>query len=208
MVYTIEIAGTGVCTSCVYFFDPSASVSIQVREDSQAKSQAWSPFQGTNDYMYVYNFVRAWWPTSCTCTVCVFVEDFKRMMVYSLCFLFRFTLFFPLSVSLFQPLDHQGNLIPDPEADYFLFDRVINVSTTNAVPFGLRGTVIGIYGGTLVHTVYFMLSLCKDSYIYILLIVSQKFCGHEELIENPPISLQKQFGTQLSEHQYFQLHNR
>ena len=46
-----------------------------------------------------------------------------------------------------QPVDHQGNLIPDPEAEYYLFDRVINVSTTNAVPFGLRGTVMGIYGG-------------------------------------------------------------
>lgn len=41
-------------------------------------------------------------------------------------------------------MDHQGNLIPDPEADYNLFDRVINVSTTNAVPFGLRGTITGI----------------------------------------------------------------
>jgi 5'-3' exoribonuclease 1 len=49
-------------------------------------------------------------------------------------------------------LDHQGNLIPDPDADYYLFDRIINVSTTNAVPFGLRGTVIGIYGGMYVYT--------------------------------------------------------
>ena len=55
-------------------------------------------------------------------------------------------------------MDHQGNLIPDPEADYFLFDRIINVSTTNAVPFGLRGTVIGIYGGT---AIYIMISDVK-----------------------------------------------
>ena len=55
---------------------------------------------------------------------------------------------FTLCFAFLQPVDHQGNLIPDPEADYYLFDRVINVSTTNAVPFGLRGTVIGIYGGT------------------------------------------------------------
>lgn len=59
-----------------------------------------------------------------------------------------FFYFYALTWFLAQPLDHQGNLIPDPEADYYLFDRVINVSTTNAVPFGLRGTVIGIYGGT------------------------------------------------------------
>lgn len=46
-----------------------------------------------------------------------------------------------------QPTDRQGNLIPDVDADYQLFDRVVNVSTNNAVPFGLRGTVSGILGG-------------------------------------------------------------
>ena len=46
-----------------------------------------------------------------------------------------------------QPTDRQGNLIPDVDADYHLFDRVVNVSTNNAVPFGLRGTVSGILGG-------------------------------------------------------------
>lgn len=44
-------------------------------------------------------------------------------------------------------MDHQGNLIPDIDTDYELFDRVVNVSTNNAVPFGLRGTVTGIMGG-------------------------------------------------------------
>ena len=63
---------------------------------------------------------------------------YMNVHVYTLCF-----------NCFLQPVDHQGNLIPDPEADYYLFDRVINVSTTNAVPFGLRGTVMGIYGGKL-----------------------------------------------------------
>ena len=52
----------------------------------------------------------------------------------------------------FQPIGHQGNLIPDPEADYELFDRVVNVSISNAVPFGLQGTVSGILGGGLIAT--------------------------------------------------------
>ena len=42
----------------------------------------------------------------------------------------RSLLCFTLTWFLAQPLDHQGNLIPDPEADYYLFDRVINVSTS------------------------------------------------------------------------------
>ncbi len=38
-------------------------------------------------------------------------------------------------------------MVPDPAANYELFDRVVNVSTSSAVPFGLRGTIIGILGG-------------------------------------------------------------
>ena len=47
-------------------------------------------------------------------------------------------------VSLLQPLDHQGNLIPDTEAEYQLFDRVVNVREGYTVPLGLKGVVIGI----------------------------------------------------------------
>ena len=43
-------------------------------------------------------------------------------------------------------MHYQGNLIPDLQADYQLFDRVVNVSASNAVPFGLRGTITGILG--------------------------------------------------------------
>ena len=44
-------------------------------------------------------------------------------------------------------MDYQGNITPDPAADYQLYDRVVNVSSHNAVPFGLTGTVTGILGG-------------------------------------------------------------
>ena len=50
--------------------------------------------------------------------------------------------------------------MPDPKAEYYLFDRVINVAANTAVPFGLKGTVIGIQGGgsnqfSLVHCIQF-----------------------------------------------------
>ncbi|XP_070562062.1 5'-3' exoribonuclease 1-like isoform X2 [Ptychodera flava] len=45
---------------------------------------------------------------------------------------------------LFRPFDCQGNLIPDPEADFQLFDRIINVREGYTVPLGLRGVVVGI----------------------------------------------------------------
>ncbi|XP_002730377.1 5'-3' exoribonuclease 1-like [Saccoglossus kowalevskii] len=45
---------------------------------------------------------------------------------------------------LFRPVDQQGHLIPDPDADYELFDRVINVRDGFTVPLGLRGVVTGI----------------------------------------------------------------
>ncbi|XP_035697172.1 5'-3' exoribonuclease 1-like isoform X1 [Branchiostoma floridae] len=46
---------------------------------------------------------------------------------------------------LFRPVDHQGFLVPDPGADFQLFDRVVNVRDGHGVPLGLRGTVIGIH---------------------------------------------------------------
>ncbi|XP_051553085.1 5'-3' exoribonuclease 1 [Myxocyprinus asiaticus] len=47
---------------------------------------------------------------------------------------------------LFRPLEQQHGVVPDPEAEYHLFDRVINVRESFSVPLGLRGTVIGIKG--------------------------------------------------------------
>ncbi|XP_072297045.1 5'-3' exoribonuclease 1 [Eucyclogobius newberryi] len=47
---------------------------------------------------------------------------------------------------LFRPLEQQQGVVPDPEAEYRLFDRVVNVREGFSVPLGLRGTVIGIKG--------------------------------------------------------------
>ncbi|XP_057713871.1 5'-3' exoribonuclease 1 [Corythoichthys intestinalis] len=47
---------------------------------------------------------------------------------------------------LFRPLEQQQGVVPDPDADYRLFDRVINARESFTVPLGLRGTIIGIKG--------------------------------------------------------------
>lgn len=46
-----------------------------------------------------------------------------------------------------QPFPLVSNLIPDPEAKYQLFDRIVNVRQGFTVPFALRGTVVGIHPG-------------------------------------------------------------
>lgn len=47
---------------------------------------------------------------------------------------------------LFRPLEQQQGVVPDPDSEYRLFDRVVNVRECFTVPLGLRGTVIGIKG--------------------------------------------------------------
>ena len=58
----------------------------------------------------------------------------------------------------FQPLANQGSLVPDPEADFRLYDRVVVVKSGYSVPFGQRGTVVGVpspeEGEMNAHTVY------------------------------------------------------
>ncbi|XP_052224237.1 5'-3' exoribonuclease 1-like [Dreissena polymorpha] len=46
---------------------------------------------------------------------------------------------------LYKPMITSGALIPDSSATYELFDRVVNTRQGFTVPFGLRGTVVGIY---------------------------------------------------------------
>ena len=46
-----------------------------------------------------------------------------------------------------QPHEHFGNIAPDPDADFLLFDRVVHVKMNTTVPFGMRGTIIGIHEG-------------------------------------------------------------
>lgn len=50
-------------------------------------------------------------------------------------------------LSSFQPLERQHGVIPDRDAEFRLFDRVVNVRENFSVPIGLRGTIIGIKGG-------------------------------------------------------------
>lgn len=47
---------------------------------------------------------------------------------------------------LFRPLEQQQGVVPDPDSEYRLFDRVINTRESFSVPLGLRGTIIGIKG--------------------------------------------------------------
>lgn len=48
---------------------------------------------------------------------------------------------------LLQPSEHLGVVLPDSDATFELFDRVVNVKLNAAVPFGLRGTITGIHQG-------------------------------------------------------------
>ncbi|XP_075058040.1 5'-3' exoribonuclease 1 isoform X2 [Mixophyes fleayi] len=47
---------------------------------------------------------------------------------------------------LFRPLAQQHGVVPDRDAEFRLFDRVVNVRESFSVPLGLRGTIIGIKG--------------------------------------------------------------
>lgn len=56
---------------------------------------------------------------------------------------------------LFKPLPTSGSLIPDPTTTYELYDRVVNTRQGFSVPFGLRGTVVGIRPAEMeVNTLY------------------------------------------------------
>ncbi|XP_076451691.1 5'-3' exoribonuclease 1-like isoform X2 [Babylonia areolata] len=56
---------------------------------------------------------------------------------------------------LFRPLPNQGTLEPDPGTTFEMFDRVVVVKMGYSVPFGLRGTIVGIHPGeTALDTIY------------------------------------------------------
>ncbi|XP_013136555.1 PREDICTED: 5'-3' exoribonuclease 1 [Papilio polytes] len=54
---------------------------------------------------------------------------------------------------LYKPELHEGNISPDPKADYQLLDRVVCVSRTMSVPYALRGTITAVYGPADCNTV-------------------------------------------------------
>ncbi|CAL8276824.1 unnamed protein product [Lota lota] len=47
---------------------------------------------------------------------------------------------------LFRPMEQHMGVVPDPDAEFQLFDRVVNIRDSFTVPLGLRGTVVGIQG--------------------------------------------------------------
>ncbi|XP_033993069.1 5'-3' exoribonuclease 1 isoform X2 [Trematomus bernacchii] len=47
---------------------------------------------------------------------------------------------------LFRPMEQHQGVVPDPESEYRLFDRIINTREGFSVPLGCRGTIIGIQG--------------------------------------------------------------
>ncbi|OBS57985.1 hypothetical protein A6R68_10886, partial [Neotoma lepida] len=49
---------------------------------------------------------------------------------------------------LYRPLEQQHGVVPDRDAEFRLFDRVVNVRENFSVPVGLRGTIIGIKGAS------------------------------------------------------------
>ncbi|CAI4232702.1 unnamed protein product [Auanema sp. JU1783] len=50
---------------------------------------------------------------------------------------------------LFRAELFEGKVLPDPNVEFQLFDRVVNISSSSGVPFGLQGTVIAILADTI-----------------------------------------------------------
>ncbi|CAK1604510.1 unnamed protein product [Parnassius mnemosyne] len=54
---------------------------------------------------------------------------------------------------LYKPELHEGNISPDPTADFKLLDRVVCVARNMTVPLGARGTVTAVYRAAPTNTV-------------------------------------------------------
>lgn len=46
-------------------------------------------------------------------------------------------------IQLFKPNLSKGGSMPDPDSNFQLFDRVVNVRQGFSVPLGLKGTITG-----------------------------------------------------------------
>lgn len=51
----------------------------------------------------------------------------------------------PMFQSIFQPIPNESSIVPDQTVTFMLFDRVVSVRQGYTVPFGLRGTIVGIH---------------------------------------------------------------
>lgn len=56
---------------------------------------------------------------------------------------------------LFRPLPNQGTLEPDPGTTFEMMDRIVVVKMGYSVPFGMRGTIVGIHPGELAKDTMF-----------------------------------------------------
>ncbi|XP_053162862.1 5'-3' exoribonuclease 1 isoform X2 [Hemicordylus capensis] len=64
---------------------------------------------------------------------------------------------------LYRPLEQQHGIVPDRDAEFRLFDRVVNVRENFSVPLGLRGTIIGIKGASRESDVLYEV-LCDEEF--------------------------------------------
>ncbi|CAG4976578.1 unnamed protein product [Colias eurytheme] len=54
---------------------------------------------------------------------------------------------------LYKPELHEGNISPDPKADFKMYDRIVCVAHNITVPLGLKGTITAVYQPTDSNTV-------------------------------------------------------
>ena len=99
-----------------------------------------------NIQMYMYMYIHCIQQCTHTCTLYMYMYCVLQSMCSDVCVHVHCTCTCVCSTCV-QPSVHQGAVVPDPTADYYLYDRVVNVQPNTVVPFGLRGTVIGIRGG-------------------------------------------------------------
>lgn len=108
-----------------------------VSESCKKKNTKVCFVSGKEDSMFLNNFLQQVWFIVC------FRYCYKCILIVIPIFLQTLT----QSFGYCQPLEQQNGVVPDRDAEYRLFDRVVNVRENFSVPVGLRGTIIGIKGG-------------------------------------------------------------
>lgn len=125
-----------------------------------------------------------------------FVPDkflrFVNFCFLCLCVFYSKDSLIPWLIVLPQPSGHQGAVLPDKDATFELFDRVVNVKLNVAVPFGLRGTIIGIHegrssfvGGFSVLRLFCKLYSLIPSRIFVLLAPNSSDVLYEVIFDEP-----------------------
>ncbi|GBP27597.1 5'-3' exoribonuclease 1 [Eumeta japonica] len=86
---------------------------------------------------------------------------------------------------LYKPDLHEGNISPDPKADFQIYDRVVCVANNMTVPLGAKGTVTAIYQPSATNTVRLSDKLNSEPTYQVLF--DEPFPGgmQEELFDTP-----------------------